>query len=223
MTIIALSGKKRVGKDTMANILIKRYGFNKISLADPLRDLCSRVFGLDMKMFLDDDKKDAQMSRIHLDFHHIDKIREIVENEWHYQISEEARDAMEEAHGVEFDTPRDLLRFIGTKMLRMCVDDNIWINLAAFKLKELGGRVVITDCRFENEREFFQKVGAVLCLIKRNDNGESAEHEFNLGSDDDYDIIFTNDATLHEFESSVDVWYNAKKSEFEYYKVWKYE
>jgi hypothetical protein len=223
MTIIAISGKKRVGKDTFGDLLVNKYGFTKVALADPLRNLCARVFYLDPDLFVNDNKKDAPMRRISLDFHDIDAIRNIVENEWGYEISQEAREKMEEFHGVDFDTPRDILRFVGTKLLRNIVSDDIWIELIAEKIKTLGGKVVITDCRFENEREFFRKMGAVLCLIKRNDNGEMAEHEFNLGSDEEYDVIFNNDSTLHSYTSSLDMWYNTKKNEFEYYKVWKYE
>ena len=222
MTIIAISGKARTGKDTFGDVLTSKFGFTKIAIADPLRNLCARVFYLDPSMFIDDDKKDAQMKRIHMDFHDIDAIRTIVENEWGYEISEEARNAMEELHGTELDTPRDCLRCVGN-MLRNYVDENIWINLTLAKIKEVKGRIVITDARFENEREVFHRIGAILCLVKRNDNGSNKEHEFNLGSEDEYDIVFTNDGTLHEYKSSIDVWYNTKKNEFELYKVWKYE
>lgn len=222
MTIIALSGKMACGKDTMGDVLVERYGFRKIAIADALRNLCARVFYLDPKLFLDRDKKDAAMKRICVDFHDIDAIRKIVETEWGYEISEEARDAMEEFHGKELDTPRDVLRFVG-QLLRDNVAQNIWIELIAVKVKETGGKIVITDCRFENEREFFRQIGAILCLIKRNDNGNPAEHEFNLGSDDEYDVIFTNDTTLHTYKSDIDMWYNTREPEFQYHKVWKYE
>lgn len=223
MTIIAISGKRRVGKDTFGDVLVSKYGFTKVALADPLRNLCARVFYLDPDIFVNDNKKDAPMRRITLDFHDIDAIRNIVENEWGYEISQEAREEMEEYHGTDFDTPRDILRFVGTKLLRNCVSDDIWVELMATKIKEIGGKIIITDCRFENEREFFRKMGAILCLVKRNDNGETAEHEFNLGSDDEYDVIFNNDTTLHAYKSDIDLWYNTKKNEFDYYKVWKYE
>jgi len=219
MTIIALSGKKRVGKNVFADVLCKKYGFNQVAIADPLRNLCSRVFYLD---YTNDALKDERIQRIHVDFHDVDNIRKIVENEWGYTISEDARNELEELHGAGIDTPRDALRLVGN-MLREHVAPNIWIELAAAKIKELGGRVIITDARFENEREFFRQIGAVTVLIKRNDNGETTEHEFDLGSDDEYDIIFTNDTTLHAYTSSIDMWYNAKKSEFELYKVWRYE
>jgi hypothetical protein len=223
MTIIAISGKKRVGKDTFGDVLHKKYGFSKIAFADPLRNLCSRVFYLDPSVFIDDDKKDAHTKRIILDFHDIDAIRNIVQNEWGYNINEEMRNSLEEFHGTEFDTPRDILRTVGTNMLRYCVSDNIWVEMAANKIKETGGRIVITDCRFQTERDFLRKIGALLCLVKRNDNGETKEHEFDLGSEDEYDVVFTNDTTLHAYQSSVDMWFNTKQAEFAHYKVWKYE
>lgn len=223
MTIIALSGKKRTGKNTFADVLSNRYGFTQVAIADPLRNLCARVFHIDPKMFTDDDKKDATWGRVYLDFHDIDNIRKIIENEWGYEVTEEARNAMEEFQGEEFDTPREMLRFIGTFLVRTCVSDNIWIELAADKIKELGGKIVITDCRFENERAYFEQLGAILCLIKRNDNGNSEEHEFNLGQDAEYDVIFTNNGTLHAYQSEVDLWYNIRKNELSLYKVWKYE
>lgn len=222
MTIIALAGKKRVGKDTFADVLCSKYEFSRIAIADPLRNLCARVFYLDPKMFTDDDKKDAPMRRICMDFHDIDAIRKIVETEWGYEINQEAREQMEELHGVEMDTPRDVLRTVGN-MLRSCVDQDIWINLTLTKIKELGGKIVITDARFENEREVFRTLGAVMVLIKRNDNGQSAEHEFDLGDESEYDVVIENNETLHTYKSSIDMWYNTKRNEFTYYKVWKYE
>ena len=95
MTIICFSGKKGVGKDTAAEVLVKRYGFTRIALADPLRELCSKVFHLPYEQFSDNDKKDKELDqRVVLDFHHIDKIRDIVENEWGFTIDLEAREEM---------------------------------------------------------------------------------------------------------------------------------
>lgn len=221
MTIIALSGKKQVGKDTFSSVLCKRYNFQSIALADPIRNICARVFYLSPDMF-SNEKKDARMQRINIDFHDVDAIRHIVESEWNYTISEESRNIMETLHGVGIDSPRDALRIVGN-MLRDAISPNIWIELAAAKMKELGGRVIITDCRFENEREFFRKIGAVSVLIKRNDNGNPVEHEFNLGLDDEYDVIFTNDGELHTYKSEIDMWYNVRQNDFTLYKVWKYE
>lgn len=222
MTIIALSGKAHVGKDSFADVLVKKHGFTRIALADPLRELCSRVFHMPYDDFSAHDKKDERIQRIHLDFHHIDKIREIVEFEWGYTIEYERREEMEEGHGTDLDSPRDILRCVGM-MLRNAVSPTIWVELALVKIREIGPKIVITDCRFGNERDIFSKMGAVLCLIKRNDNGDPNEHEFNLGKDGDYDVVFDNSETLSKFQSDVDMWYTIRREELQYYQVFKYE
>lgn len=219
MTIIALSGKKRVGKDEFANVMIKRHGFTKVALADDLRQIAARLFHIPPSDF-EDEKKDERIPRIYLDLHHVDALREILESEWNYVIPYEAREQMEEHHGDELDTPRDILRCIGN-MCRDYVDKDIWINRAIHKVKENYPRVVITDCRFQNERDVFEKIGATLIKIKRNDNGETKEHEFDLGPDDDYDVIFNNDSTLHQYQSEVDLWYTCNRESLKYGKVWK--
>jgi hypothetical protein len=223
MPIIALGGKAKSGKDTMADILVKRHGFAKIALADPLREICSEVFKMPYNMFLDQDKKDAPMDKIELDFHDIDKIRHYVTEKWGYEVNEEAREDMENYHGKVFKTPRDILRCVGTNLLRDHVSQELWLELAVSRIKDAGGKVVVSDCRFENERDFFRKCGALLVLIKRNDNGNSEEHEFNLGSEDEYDVVFDNSGTLQEYQGNVDLWYTMRKNELELYKVFKYE
>lgn len=225
MTIIALSGRKQAGKDSAAEVLVKRHGFTRVALADPLRELCSRVFGLSYSDFADNDKKDSEINRIMLDYHHIDKIRDIVENEWGFAIDYDSREEMEEYYGTEFNTPREILQTVGTQLIRNNVRDDIWIVLAFAKMQQIGSKVVITDCRFPNEREAFKKAGATLCLIKRDSGNASESHESerSLGKEEDYDVVFDNNATLHEFQSNVDMWYNVRSTELEFYKKYKYE
>jgi hypothetical protein len=225
MSIICLAGKAGSGKDSFADVLTKNHGYKRIALADPLRELCASVFRMDYNLFLDQDKKDSSIpdGRVTLDFHHIDKIRTYVTNEWGYEVDEDSREAMEDYHGEEFDTPRDILRHIGTRLLRHHVSDTIWLDLALAKIREAGGNVVVTDCRFTNERELFSRCGALLVLIKRNDDGNSKEHEFNLGDEDEYDVVFDNSATLEEYQSNVNMWYTVRKNELQLYKVFKYE
>ena len=44
--ILGLLGKKGHGKDTVADYLVKKYGYYKLSFADPLKQLCSLIFKL---------------------------------------------------------------------------------------------------------------------------------------------------------------------------------
>ena len=44
MTLLGLLGRKRVGKDTVADHLVQEYGYQKISMADPLKDVLRVLF-----------------------------------------------------------------------------------------------------------------------------------------------------------------------------------
>jgi hypothetical protein len=225
MNVVCVSGKAGSGKDTMGAVLVKNHGFKRIALADPLRDLCSRVFRIPFNDFLDQNKKDAELdSIITLDFHHVDKIREIVELEWGFEISYPARERMEEYFGEEFETPRDILKLVGTELLRENVREDIWIALAMNKIAELKCNVVVTDVRFQNERDVFSKAGAIMCLIKRPSVDKEDEHSSeNTGEDDEYDVIFHNTEELHVFQNEVTLWYKSRENDLTGKGKFKYE
>ena len=224
MPIIALSGKLQVGKDTFGNILVKDYGYKRVAFGDALKVFCSKVTGLHESYFFDNELKDKEFDRpFVLDFHHIDKMREILINEFGYEVNYETREMLEDFESSKFTTPRHILRTIGTDMVRKHVDDQIWISKALDDIKEAGGKVVITDCRFPLERELMRKIGAILVKIKRNDNGSSVEHEFDLGPDEEYDVVFDNSYSLQEYTSNIKTWYSLRRAELEFQYNPKYE
>lgn len=45
MRIIVLTGWSQSGKDTVADIFVRKYGYKKYAIADPLKDLCSELYG----------------------------------------------------------------------------------------------------------------------------------------------------------------------------------
>ena len=45
--IVGVSGLKRSGKDTVAELLVKEYGFERYSFADPIKEAMSIVFDWD--------------------------------------------------------------------------------------------------------------------------------------------------------------------------------
>jgi dephospho-CoA kinase len=61
--IIAICGKKRSGKDTLADYLVQRYGYTKISFADPLKKVVQIVFG-----FTDDEVNGHEKDLVHPDW-----------------------------------------------------------------------------------------------------------------------------------------------------------
>ena len=48
-TIIFFTGKQRSGKDTAADILVEHYGFQKIALADKVKEVARDLFGMQEK------------------------------------------------------------------------------------------------------------------------------------------------------------------------------
>jgi len=50
MKFIVLTGWSQSGKDTTADILVKKYGFKKYAIADPLKDLCAELYGFPREM-----------------------------------------------------------------------------------------------------------------------------------------------------------------------------
>lgn len=225
MSIICLAGKAHAGKDSMGNVLVKRHGYTRLALADPLRELCSSVFRMDYELFSDTDKKDKDLGyRLSIDYSHIDKIIAYVEDKWKFLVDGVAKTGLEDLFNELISTPRDALKTVGMA-LRRYIRDDIWVVLAFEKICKIGTKVVVTDCRFENERDAFQNAGAVICLIKRDndlDNPDGHISENDLGKESDYDVVFNNNNSLNQFESEVSEWYSYRRTDLEYYTEFKH-
>lgn len=46
MKLLGISGKRGVGKTTLAKFLVRNHGFLRVSLASPLKEMCKRDYGL---------------------------------------------------------------------------------------------------------------------------------------------------------------------------------
>lgn len=63
--LIGLAGKKKSGKDTIADYLVSHHGFTKIGFADPIRAQVADAWALDSTRMLEDqDIKDTPMPRL---------------------------------------------------------------------------------------------------------------------------------------------------------------
>lgn len=207
--IVCLSGQKRVGKDVTADILVSKANFNKISLAQPIRELCSEIFSIPLSTFTNDDLKEKRFSeQVTLFENNIDDIVMYVEDEWNMSVPLETLYKMREFAGTEFLHPRHILQFVGTELLRNNIDSDIFLKLADQRIANITGHVVITDCRFSNEREWFKKQDAVLCLVKRPKLASKDAHvsENDLGEEADYDVVMTNDGSLSRFKIDIEEW-----------------
>jgi hypothetical protein len=209
--IVCLAGVKRCGKDSVANIL-KTEGFEQISLADPLRNICSKVFDIPLDTFISDELKEKPFDRpIFLTADDIGHFQAIIENEWGFEVTESAHNRMKEHLDMGFNNPRHILQYIGTDLIRSSIDDNIFLKLADKRIEKSKKDIVISDCRFANERAWFLKKNAVLALVKRPSlkvNADMHISENDLGTEDDYQVIINNDTTLNNLSLNVTTWIN---------------
>ena len=141
--IVSLSGLISSGKDTVADYLVREYGFQRESFAGTLKGACAEIFGWDREM-LEGRTAEARVER--------DKI----DSWWAARLN------------MPHLTPRWVLQNFGTEVCRKGFHDDIWLASLEFKLKNLQDRdVVISDSRFINELKMLASAGALTVHVKR--------------------------------------------------------
>jgi len=138
--IVGIVGFKSVGKDTVADYLVQHYGFVKLSYASALKDVVSIVFGWDRQML----EGDTPASRAW---------REQVDEYWNI-------------------SPRQGLQKVGTDLFRQHLDPSIWIKCLHKKIVAIlqsnpQARIVVTDCRFENEIRMIKEMQGTILHVRR--------------------------------------------------------
>jgi hypothetical protein len=207
--LISLSGTKRSGKDTIADVLVKEFKYTKVAFADSLRELCTKVFDLSENMFIDDDKKEARfITPIRLDEEHLGLMLSIIENDWKIPVSKESKDKMLLKVGKEMTYPRQILQYVGTEVVRDCIDPDFWIKALERRIDGLAD-VVIADARLKNERDWAKSRGALLCIVQRPNFIKQDSHRSENELEDNYQIVFNNDDTLTRFQIEVGAFFNS--------------
>lgn len=185
--IIALTGYSGSGKDTAASYLIEQYGFQKMSFAATLKDAISVIFGWPRDML-----------------------------EGLTNVSREWRDKKDVWWSERLDmyvTPRKILQLWGTEVCRQHFHEDIWIMSLERQLSQLPetAKIVITDCRFENEAAMIRSMGGIVIHIRRwitapglRTNTNSRNHKSESGIEvNDSDMIISNNGTLQELHENV--------------------
>ena len=181
MTIIAFAGKAGSGKDTAADTLCTEFGYTRCSFAASLKDAIAAIFNWPRNLL----EGDTPESR-----------------EWR-----EREDAWWSARLGKPITPRGMLQIWGTELGRG-FHSEMWIASLERKLSAgaaAAAKIVITDCRFDNEAEMIRRLGGTIVHIER-DTGASAatKHvsEAGLTRHPD-DIIIQNTGTIEKFRYHV--------------------
>jgi dephospho-CoA kinase len=150
--IIAICGLKRSGKDTIADVLTQRYGYEKVKIATPLKDALKTLF-----QFTDAQVEGAE--------------KDVVDPRW----GVEPRLLMQfiGTEVMQFKL-QEVLPDVGrTFWIKRLIDEHI---------KNNDKHIVIPDMRFKHEYNLLSQHGAVFWRVERfqNENTEvhSSEREY---------------------------------------------
>tara|TARA_Y100000389_G_C17338750_1_gene452127 strand:+ start:189 stop:764 length:576 start_codon:yes stop_codon:yes gene_type:complete len=181
--IIALSGKKRSGKDTVADYLVERFGFVKYGFADPIKEIGKIMFDFCEQQLNTNNKEE------------IDKRWGITPRQFMQRFGTDYGQFVFPKHFPEIFkdiNERDfwLKRF------------DIWYQ------KQNNLKIVVSDVRFLHEFEHLKKMEAYMFKIKRKDliskDGHISENELDLLDDDNFNLIINNDSTKEELYEFID-------------------
>jgi hypothetical protein len=168
--IVGFSGKMKSGKDTCSDFLTDLRGFKRIAFADNLKRMCMHVFGLTEKQCYTQDGKERKLvAPIKATKNSVHEIAVWVVSENYFELSEEQVKKMDEVLiDQKFTTPREILQFIGTEVLRHCIVDDFHAQVVENIIKAKGwDNVVISDCRFPNEVKAIESWGGRVINIDR--------------------------------------------------------
>lgn len=183
--IIGLSGYATSGKDTVADILVKEFGYIKYAWADMVR-LAAEA--LDPIVGVDDGHPIRYTDAL---------------NKYGYN---EAK-----ARFAEF---RRVLQYIGTEVGRELIDDNVWVDATISRINReasITDRIVIADTRFPNEANKIKELSGeqsggenLVVRVVREGVGPASDHISETGLDDfDFDVVLDNNGTLDDLRDKV--------------------
>ena len=142
--IIGISGFQSSGKDTIADYLIKKHGFVKLSFASALKDIVAIIFGWSRERLEGLKVEDRQW-------------REEIDPKWAKLLN------------IPCLTPRYVLQYLGTEVFRNHFHKDIWTKIVENQLS-FYENVVVSDCRFANEIEMIKQNGGKIIQVHRDDH-----------------------------------------------------
>lgn len=180
--VLGLTGYARSGKDSIAAILKDVAGYERVALADPLREMALAIDPL-------------VATTAHYSLRPTTKrLSDLV-----------ARQGWETAKA--FPDVRRLLQRLGTEGGRAFFGQDCWVDLWAARARDVladGGRVVCTDVRFPNEAEAVRELGGTIWRVQRLGVETLNDHSSESGIDAiEPDLAIMNDRTLDDLTASV--------------------
>jgi hypothetical protein len=189
--LVGLVGRAQVGKDTLAADWIERFGFVRVSFAEPLRKMAEALNP------------------------YVTAGAGILSDGTHIPRALRYREALGllgyETAKRELPEFRGILQRLGTEAGRQVHGEDVWVDLAIAEAQEAVAirrtPVVFTDVRFPNEADAIRRAGGRLVRIHRPDAPSAGSHasEMALASIETHAVIENTGSVveLHEAGETV--------------------
>lgn len=174
MTLIGVYGDSRCGKDSVANILVEHLGFEKRSLATPIREA---LLHMDPQIYT------ANQGYWNSKTYTLSEILTSCDNDWD-RVKKLCPDVV------------DLMINLGQHM--RTISPRIWLDAC---LAKPYNRLVIPDVRQPNEYDEIIRRGGVVWNVKR--PGTVPRGMDRLLEDKHFDVTLYNNGTIEELTSFV--------------------
>jgi hypothetical protein len=184
--LIGLCGLIGSGKNTVAERLMGHYDYVGVSFAGTLKDAASCIFGWDRDMLEGSTSRDREE-------------RERKDLWWSERLG--------------FDvSPRYMLQFLGTEVMRSNLHSDIWVYATEKEILENPwDQYVITDVRFPNEVAMIRRHGGKILHVRRGDLPEWFGQDPNdvhasetAWNNERFDATIRNDGTIEELYENLD-------------------
>ena len=182
MSVIGVMGLKRSGKDTIANLLIKKYGFERYSFADPLKRATKEIFGFTDEQLWGNDK-------------------EKIDQNWGISAREVLQVLGTEMLQYDIHKHTDKLTHIGRNI--WVYRFKIWYNEEIKKNPDL--LIVIPDVRFPHEVDAIKSIGGTVWKVVRPSLNNVDLHPSETEMESIIpDLIVLNDSTIENLYQKIE-------------------
>jgi hypothetical protein len=178
--LIGLSGSIGAGKDTIADYLVEKYNFRKVSFASKLKDIVAILYDWDREML----EGNTSESR-----------------EWRERDDEYWKISPRKA--LMYVGTKIFRKHFGEDVWVNIVKKQICNrDLGSRNLEE---NIVITDCRYKNEEKMIKELKGKIIYVFRG-SIDNKEQEYEMKSID-YDICIENNSTKDNLYKIIDCMY----------------
>jgi len=188
VSVLGIAGWARSGKDTVADYLVSKYGYEKASFAAPMKEA---MYRLNPKITINNSAVvDKRIPPTHFS---TNNLRVGVDVYGWEELKERSPDI------------RGLLQRFGTEVGRQMFDEDFWVNYALHNIPD-GSKVVIADVRYPNEADAIRKLGGKVVRVVRDGVGAANSHTSETAMDDyEYDSVITNNLDVRELYNLTDL------------------